>query len=126
MRMSALLTTSTSLTQLSPKSPKKPPPLGVWRNRRVERDDLMEISSKIVEKILEKKVQFKQRENRFRHSSKALVEKCGNVGMTYVEWGAVMPLMFRLPKGESSSVNRRDSFEPRIAQKRTAGTSPRL
>ena len=32
-------------------------------------------------------------------SAKALVEKCGNVGMTYVARGAVMPLMFRPPKG---------------------------
>ena len=32
-------------------------------------------------------------------SAKALVEKCGNVGMPYVERGVVMPLMFRLPKG---------------------------
>lgn len=32
-------------------------------------------------------------------SANALVEKCGNVGMSCVERGAVMPLMFRLLKG---------------------------
>lgn len=69
-------------------------------------------------------IQFNQRENRFRHSSKALVEKCGNAGMTCVERGAVMPLMFRLPKGESSLICQQDSLEPRVAQKRVGWDKP--
>ena len=53
--------------------------------------------------------------------AKALVEKCGNVGMTCVERGAVMPLMFRLPKGDERS---RPSLEPRVAQKRVGWDKP--
>ena len=56
--------------------------------------------------------------------AKALVEKCGNVGMTYVARGAVMPLMFRLLKGEPSLIYQRESLEPRIARKRVGWDKP--
>ena len=105
---------------LSPNSPKKPPPLGGGRSRRVKPYFSRRFSQKSLKTSL-KMVQFKQRENRFRHSSKALVEKCGNVGMTCVERGAVMPLMFCLPKGDGRS---RPSLEPRVAQKRVGWDKP--
>ena len=57
----------------------------------------MEILSKAVEKLLEKWYNLSNESAEF--SEKALVEKCGNAGMTCVERGAVMPLMFRPPKG---------------------------
>ena len=56
--------------------------------------------------------------------AKALVEKCGNVGMTCVARGAVMPLMFRLLKGESLLIYQQDSFEPRTARKRVGWDKP--
>lgn len=107
----------------SPNSPRKPPPLGVGRNRRVKRDDLMEISQKPLKISLKKRYNLSNERTVVgaKIGAKALVEKCGNAGMTCVERGAVMPLMFCLPKGDERS---RPSLEPRVAQKRVGWDKP--
>ena len=73
----------------------------MWRNRRVRPNFFKDIFSKAVEKLLEKRYNLSNERTVVgaEFSAKALVEKCGNVGMPYVERGVVMPLMFRLPKG---------------------------
>ena len=86
----------------------------------------MEILSKAVENLIEKWYNLSNERTVVgaKVSAKALVEKCGNVGMTYVARGAVMPLMFRLLKGESLLIYQRDSLEPRTARKRVGWDKP--
>ena len=50
----ALAMCSGAIAAASPNLPRKPPPSGVGRNRRVKSDDLMEFSQKVVENLLEK------------------------------------------------------------------------
>ena len=67
-------------------------------NRRVRRDDLMEISQKPLKISLKKRYNLSNERTVVgaKIGAKALVKKCGNAGTTCVERGAVMPLMFRL------------------------------
>ena len=61
----------------------------------------MEILSKAVENLIEKWYNLSNERTVVgaKVGAKALVKKCGNVGMSCVARGVVMPLMFRLPKG---------------------------
>jgi hypothetical protein len=73
----------------------------MWRNRRGQTLLFEDVFLKVVENLLEKRYNLSNERTVVgaEFSAKALVEKCGNVGMTCVARGAVMPLMFRPPKG---------------------------